>query len=312
MSTSVLERPAIAPHDPVPPPDGYRRSTARWIRVLAVAVALLAVGAVLVAVARPSAAENTEATIQSYMFMPGTMSVHVGDTVTWTNGDTAPHTVTTSNAPVAISSPTLAKGDTFSYTFTVAGTYEYYCAIHPDMNGTVVVLPAAAPASAASPAPAAVAHGHEAATPAPAAPSSVAAAPAPNTAAPSSGATPVACQTQNVVSAMLAPLMTHLEKAHLETSPGQQVADLVNVDQYTKTHTVLLESILSPLIDVVMALPAGLLPLMTHLDKAHLETSPGQQVADLLSVDQYVKTHTVLAEAILAPAADTAMGTSGC
>jgi hypothetical protein len=110
---------------------------------------------------------------------------------------------------------------------------------------------------------------------------------------------------------MLAPLVTHLDKAHLETSPGQQVSDLLSVDQYVKTHTVLLESILSPLLDVVMALPDGLMPLVTHLDKAHLETSPGQQAADLLSVDQYVKTHTVLAEAMLAPALGAAMG-PGC
>jgi hypothetical protein len=53
------------------------------------------------------------------------------------------------------------------------------------------------------------------------------------------------------------------------------------------------------------------MPLVTHLDKAHLETSPGQQAADLLSVDQYVKTHTVLAEAIVAPALGAAMG-PGC
>ena len=124
-------------------------------------------------------------------------------------------------------------------------------------------------------------------------------------------APPGACPTQTVASAMLAPLVAHLDKAHLETSVGQQVADLLNLDQYVKTHTVLLESILSPLLDVVLALPDGLLPLMTHLDKAHLETSVGQQAADLLSVDQYVKTHTVLAEAILAPGLNAAMGV-GC
>lgn len=53
-------------------------------------------------------------------------------------------------------------------------------------------------------------------------------------------------------------------------------------------------------------------PLMTHLNKAHLETSPGQQVADLLSVDQYVKTHTVLAESIAAPTLDKTTGTTAC
>jgi len=129
--------------------------------------------------------------------------------------------------------------------------------------------------------------------------------------APVSGAAGT-CSAKSVVSAMAEPLMTHLNKAHLETSPGQQVADLLSVDQYVKTHTVLLESILQPLLDVVMAAPDGLAPLMTHLDKAHLETSPGQQVADLLSVDQYVKTHTVLAEAIAAPTVDSAMGTKAC
>ena len=313
---ATLERPApFVP--PSPPGDAQRRGAALWLKVVAVTTSIVAVAALVVVMARPSAAEKKDATIQSYAFTPASMTVHVGDTVTWTNNDTAPHTITSSSGPAKMDSPTLNKGDTYSYTFTVAGTYQYFCAIHPDMKATVVVEPAAAPVTAAPAAVAPAATDHAAMapmapmTPAPAAP---AAAPPASTApvsSPPGMAAPVpatACTGQSVASAMLSPLVTHLEKAHLETSPGQQVGDLLSVDQYVKTHTVLLEAILSPLLDVLMALPQGLTPLVVHLDKAHLETSPGQQAADLLAVDQYVKTHTVLAENILSPALATAAG----
>jgi hypothetical protein len=120
------------------------------------------------------------------------------------------------------------------------------------------------------------------------------------------------CAGQPLLDAMIAPLVDHLEKAHLETGVGQQLIDLSSLDQYVKTHTVLLESILSPLLDVLMALPQGLTPLVAHLDKAHLETSPGQQAADLLAVDQYVKTHTVLVGDVAAPVLNAVQGAPAC
>lgn len=74
-------------------------------------------------------------------YTPPSISVSTGDTVTWTNADTTPgngHTVTSSgHGPLR--SPSLSEGGTFSHTFATAGTYAYYCAIHPDMTGTVVV-----------------------------------------------------------------------------------------------------------------------------------------------------------------------------
>jgi plastocyanin len=53
--------------------------------------------------------------------------------------DSAPHTVTVSSGPEKFGSPNLQKGDSFSYKFTKPGTYDYYCAVHPDMKGSVTV-----------------------------------------------------------------------------------------------------------------------------------------------------------------------------
>ena len=110
---------------------------------------------------------------------------------------------------------------------------------------------------------------------------------------------------------MLNPFFVHFDKAHLETGPGQQVADILNVDQYTKTHTVLIESMFTPLINLVVGGPAALNPFFVHFNKAHLETSPGQQVADATNVDQYTKTHTVLIENMLSPLS-SGLTASGC
>jgi plastocyanin len=124
----------------------------RIVRLLTAAVLGL-VGLVIVA---PPASGATQAVLmQSYAFSPSALTVHVGDTVTWTNHDQAPHDVTTTSAPVAIKSSTLSTGQSFSYTFTTAGTYKYYCSIHPDMTAQLVVQPAvaAAPAPAVTTAP---------------------------------------------------------------------------------------------------------------------------------------------------------------
>ena len=86
---------------------------------------------------QPTATNTVE--IKGFAFNPGAITVTKGTTITWTNEDSAPHTVTTINAPVAFDSGRMSKGDTFSQTFDTAGTYEYYCSIHPNMKGKVIV-----------------------------------------------------------------------------------------------------------------------------------------------------------------------------
>ncbi len=88
----------------------------------------------------PSAAPeaNAEAiAIAGRRFSPATIDVAVGTTVTWTNNDAVPHTVTADDA--AFASDTLSSGTQFSHTFDVAGTFTYHCSIHSTMIGTVTV-----------------------------------------------------------------------------------------------------------------------------------------------------------------------------
>ncbi|MDQ3872201.1 MAG: plastocyanin/azurin family copper-binding protein [Thermoproteota archaeon] len=80
-------------------------------------------------------------------FKPNPATVHVGDTVTWTNDDTQPHTVTSGSNGTPDNkfnsspnfNPLLAPGQTFQHKFTAAGQYPYFCALHPNMVGTVSV-----------------------------------------------------------------------------------------------------------------------------------------------------------------------------
>jgi amicyanin len=84
--------------------------------------------------------------MQGYAFAPASLTVPAGSTVTWTNQDTAPHDVKTTSGPVSIHSPMLSKGQSWSFTFTAAGSYGYYCTVHPDMTAGITVR-AAAPAT---------------------------------------------------------------------------------------------------------------------------------------------------------------------
>ncbi|WP_371400536.1 cupredoxin domain-containing protein [Kribbella sp. NBC_00662] len=77
--------------------------------------------------------------IKEFAFGPQSVTVKVGTTVTWTNDDQDPHTVTSQNGSGPLKSSTLQKGDKFQYKFTKAGTFDYLCTIHPFMTGTVVV-----------------------------------------------------------------------------------------------------------------------------------------------------------------------------
>ena len=87
-------------------------------------------------------------------FIPNPVAIAMGGTVTWENTDTAAHTVTSGAAAdgpdgVFDSSLMMANGPSFSYTFDAAGTYDYFCMVHPWMAGTVVVEDEAAADAAA-------------------------------------------------------------------------------------------------------------------------------------------------------------------
>ncbi|MCS6848947.1 MAG: cupredoxin family copper-binding protein, partial [Anaerolineae bacterium] len=83
-------------------------------------------------------AGNTNVTIAGFAYSPKQAVVRVGDTVTWTNNDSAPHTVTASDA--SFDSGTLGQGGVYSRTFGATGVFSYFCAIHPSMVGSVRVI----------------------------------------------------------------------------------------------------------------------------------------------------------------------------
>jgi plastocyanin len=85
-------------------------------------------------------ATNTVA-IKNFAFDPAVITVKAGTTVTWTNSDQDPHTVTSDGKAGPLNSKPLNQGDTYQYTFTVPGTFSYLCTIHPFMTATVTVTP---------------------------------------------------------------------------------------------------------------------------------------------------------------------------
>jgi amicyanin len=82
---------------------------------------------------------ETHAAIDNFKFEPDTITVPVGTTVTWENKDDIPHTVVSTDG--AFRSAALDTEDTFSFTFNKAGTFEYFCSLHPYMKAKVVVAP---------------------------------------------------------------------------------------------------------------------------------------------------------------------------
>jgi len=77
-------------------------------------------------------------TIDNFFFTPGTISVKTGTTVTWTNKDDIPHGIASSNNAFK-KSAALDTDESYSFTFTTPGTYQYFCYLHPKMVGSIVV-----------------------------------------------------------------------------------------------------------------------------------------------------------------------------
>lgn len=82
-------------------------------------------------------AETFRVSIKSFKFATADINVNIGDTVVWTNEDSAAHTVESTDG--TLESDELSKGDTYKFTFTKAGKYSYICGIHPSMKGSVTV-----------------------------------------------------------------------------------------------------------------------------------------------------------------------------
>jgi plastocyanin len=102
-----------------------------------IAVVLLVAGSASVTANDQPSAANASVNIDNFVFGPQTITVPVGATVTWTNKDDIPHTSVSTDG--VFKSKVLDTDEKFSHTFTKAGTYPYYCTIHPKMTGKVVV-----------------------------------------------------------------------------------------------------------------------------------------------------------------------------
>ncbi|MEO9310592.1 MAG: plastocyanin/azurin family copper-binding protein [Nitrososphaera sp.] len=94
-------------------------------------------------VAIPSGSSVPGCEETSECFIPNTVTIGVGGTVTWSNDDTAAHTVTSGSPGTGpdgtFDSSILMAGKTFEHTFDEAGDYDYFCIVHPWMTGKVIV-----------------------------------------------------------------------------------------------------------------------------------------------------------------------------
>lgn len=117
----------------------------------AAAIVTIALGFALALWARPRMARQTtgqqpatgkptgsyKVTISDFSFQPSMLKVPIGSVVTWTNKDEEPHTVVSTDN--AFKSRALDTDESFSFTFEKAGSYKYFCSVHPRMVGTVLV-----------------------------------------------------------------------------------------------------------------------------------------------------------------------------
>ena len=112
-----------------------------WVAGLAtpvmIAMLLLFAGSPSVTANDQPSAANAEVKIDNFSFGPQTVTVQVGATVTWINRDDIPHTVVSTDG--VFNSKVRDTDEKFSFTFAKAGTYPYYCSVHPKMTGKVVV-----------------------------------------------------------------------------------------------------------------------------------------------------------------------------
>lgn len=125
------------------------RITALSAAALAAITLTLAPAMATTPAARPMTARSatapaaTEVRIHNFMFGPMALTITAGTTVTFVNTDDEPHTVV--GVGQTFRSPPLDTGGRFSHVFAAPGQFRYFCTLHPQMTGTIVVRPAAGP-----------------------------------------------------------------------------------------------------------------------------------------------------------------------
>jgi plastocyanin len=122
------------------PVSQLRSATARFALNRALVVALLlgpVIGAMLAFNAVAAQDATDVITIDNFTFSPKELTVAVGTTVKWVNHDDIPHTVV--EKKTTFRSKALDTDDAYSFTFTSAGTFDYFCGLHPHMVGQVIV-----------------------------------------------------------------------------------------------------------------------------------------------------------------------------
>jgi len=92
--------------------------------------------ALTLAITAPAFAADHAVEIQGMKFSVPALEVAVGDTVTFTNLDGAPHTATATDG--TFDAGRLAKGESATITISQAGTFDYFCAVHPMMKASVI------------------------------------------------------------------------------------------------------------------------------------------------------------------------------
>jgi plastocyanin len=101
-------------------------------------------------------AADVAVTIMNFKFDPTPLTIPVGTTVVWTNQDTAPHTATSDpGSAFTFDTGMLQKGQSGKITFNQAGTFTYFCSVHPNMHGTVTVSQASGSTTTTTTAPSA-------------------------------------------------------------------------------------------------------------------------------------------------------------
>lgn len=105
--------------------------TRRRLATLAAALPLALLGA------RPAQAASHQVLIKGMKFDPRELTIAAGDSVTFLNEDNAPHTATARDG--SFDTGRLSKGESVEASFAAAGTFDYFCAVHPMMKGTITV-----------------------------------------------------------------------------------------------------------------------------------------------------------------------------